>query len=224
MGKEDLALLLVALGLVAGLVHLVPGRIRQSRLTKAHNAPGPQQDRDSGREQPMAGENIAICLEEGVGTEIYETTSRALQRAYEMKVVCGPVLSVPEETLDPRRGQYLADAVLTCVPLPEKAMFSLGIVRGDLYTPGLNFVFGMAQGRRALISIHRLQAGEPGHALFMRRVAVEAVHEIGHLLGLGHCSDPACVMFFSNTLADTDRKGTEPCPGCKAILRRRGRQ
>jgi hypothetical protein len=26
----------------------------------------------------------------------------------------------------------------------------------------------------------------------------EAMHELGHTFGLGHCADPACVMWFSN--------------------------
>ena len=51
-------------------------------------------------------------------------------------------------------------------------------------------------------------------AVYLRRVVTEAVHEIGHVLGLGHCPDPHCVMHFSNSLADTDRKGYHFCERC----------
>ena len=47
----------------------------------------------------------------------------------------------------------------------------------------------------------------------------EAVHELGHTRGLGHCADPRCVMAFSNSLADTDRKGKEFCARCTYKLR-----
>ena len=43
----------------------------------------------------------------------------------------------------------------------------------------------------------------------------EAVHELGHTLGLAHCPNAKCVMHFSNSLADTDRKGSVLCPVCQ---------
>ena len=102
----------------------------------------------------------------------------------------------------------------------------LGVTGVDLTAPGLNFVFGLAdpQSRCAVISLARLypefygQPRDPG--LFKARALKEAVHELGHLLGLGHCPDPACVMLFSNSLADTDRKGPRFCQPCRERLRK----
>jgi archaemetzincin len=42
------------------------------------------------------------------------------------------------------------------------------------------------------------------------------VHELGHVFGLEHCPDPECVMHFSNSLLDTDRKSTSFCSQCRA--------
>jgi hypothetical protein len=36
--------------------------------------------------------------------------------------------------------------------------------------------------------------------------------------GLEHCSNPICVMHFSNSLHDTDLKGWQFCPACQARL------
>jgi archaemetzincin len=107
---------------------------------------------------------------------------------------------------------------------PPEAEFILGITGVDLTAPGLNFVFGLADpgGRAAVISLARLYPefyGQPRDPRrFKARAITEAVHELGHLLGLGHCPDPACVMAFSNSLADTDRKGPGFCQLCREKL------
>jgi archaemetzincin len=98
----------------------------------------------------------------------------------------------------------------------------LGIVDRDLYVPGMNFVFGIAAHRAALVSLYRLHRDLPpdpgGRNLFLRRVLTEAVHELGHVYGLSHCPDASCVMFFSNSLADTDAKGIVFCHRCTRRL------
>ena len=94
----------------------------------------------------------------------------------------------------------------------------LGVVDVDLYTPGLNFVFGQAQmgGPAAVIALPRLRQGFYGlpddEALFHQRAVKEAVHE------LGHCRNPRCVMSFSNSLHDVDRKERDFCPSCRLKL------
>lgn len=46
----------------------------------------------------------------------------------------------------------------------------------------------------------------------------------GHTWGLAHCAAPRCVMFFSNTLHDTDAKGVEFCSACRVGLPRSTRR
>jgi len=99
----------------------------------------------------------------------------------------------------------------------------VGLTAVDLYVPDLNFVFGLAspgQGA-AIVSTHRLEApfyGLPAdRPMLLRRGVTEAAHELGHLLGLGHCRDRRCVMFFSNWILDTDAKGYAMCSRCYAL-------
>jgi archaemetzincin len=124
------------------------------------------------------------------------------------------------------RGQYLADGLLrdfsSIIRSPGTVL--LGVTEVDLFSPGLNFVFGIANRGRALISVWQLRPefyGQgPNPTVFRRRVLVEAVHELGHALGLQHCEFPGCVMFFSNWIGDTDRKGPGFCFRCARALER----
>jgi archaemetzincin len=112
---------------------------------------------------------------------------------------------------------------LAAARTPEDEVI-LGVTGVDLTVPGLNFVFGLAdpRSRGAVISLARLYPesyGQPRNPpLFKKRALKEAVHEVGHTLGLGHCPNPACIMSFSNSLADTDRKGPGFCRLCRERL------
>jgi len=89
------------------------------------------------------------------------------------------------------------------------------ITDADIYDNDTTFVAGQAEvnGRAAVMSIARLGAADEKR--FLRRVLKEAVHELGHTLGLGHCDDHDCVMFPSRVLADSDIKDHELCQRCR---------
>lgn len=149
----------------------------------------------------------------------------ALTQTFGQPCRLGPALPVPGEAFNPQRKQYSAGAILAQLhPGPTDRV--LGVVDLDLYVPELNFVFGLADGagRRAVIALPRLRErfyGRPDdEALFLARAVKEAVHELGHTYGLGHCADRRCVMAFSNSLADTDDKGQTFCPRHQQQLRR----
>jgi archaemetzincin len=126
----------------------------------------------------------------------------------------------PAMAFDSSRNQYHSTRVLVALeesPQADRVARILGIVAFDLYVPGMNFVFGEARcpGRAAVISTYRLKPDDDDPGLFESRIVKEAVHEIGHMLGLKHCPKSSCVMYFSERIADTDRKRDSFCLECR---------
>ena len=73
-----------------------------------------------------------------------------------------------------------------------------------------------------MVSLRRLRpehyGAPPDEKRLEERALKEAIHELGHTYGLGHCQDERCVMYFSNSLGDTDRKQALFCPLCRKGL------
>jgi hypothetical protein len=71
-------------------------------------------------------------------------------------------------------------------------------------------IFGICREGRALVSLVWLGTGRD----LIRRACSVAVHESGHLLGLGHCKGK-CVMRPTSSLRELDRRPLKPCRGCR---------
>lgn len=135
-----------------------------------------------------------------------------------LRVTIAKSVPVPPEAFKPRRQQYRADDFLK-VARNEPGDRVLAVTNCDLYAGDLNFAIGLADspGKCAVISLMRLRICADKET-FRRRAVKEAVHELGHTFGLSHCAKPRCVMHFSNTLGDTDRKESEGCELCEQKL------
>lgn len=154
-----------------------------------------------------------------IDKSLLERLKDPLQERFKLNVEISSSLPILEDAYNSKRNQYLASPILCQLKksIQHDAKRTLGIIDKDLYTYGLNFIFGMAdlKMQACLISITRLRESYYGKSenegLFSQRVLKEAVHELGHTFGLRHCNDPKCVMHFSNSLLDTDIKEADFC-------------
>jgi len=131
-----------------------------------------------------------------------------------------PPIAIPKDAYDSDRRQFEGSLLLQA--LPDKGTIMLGVIDEDTYVNGLNFIFGLACGNKAIISLYRLRPefyGSPkDEDLFKLRALKESMHELGHVFGLGHCPDRRCMMHFSNSILDTDYKDWRHCRSCAARL------
>jgi archaemetzincin len=126
-------------------------------------------------------------------------------------------IDLPDSSHDPLRQQYEAKRIIDHVVVQQSKDYDkrLCLVKIDIYAQNMNFIFGLADPlrRTALVSTYRLSSTN-----LEERITKEIIHELGHLYGLGHCSNHECVMFFSNKVEDTDTKKAKFCDHCKRQL------
>ncbi len=170
---------------------------------------------------------ILFLVYTSLSLEILESLKEHLEENFCAKVDFCEVNMDINYAYDFNRNQYLASSIINrIIPCKEqkrdKWLFLMDV---DLYSEGFNFIFGEAHPKHgiALVSLTRLRPefyGEkPNKKLFVERLLKEVTHELGHLFYLPHCENPKCVMSFSNSIWDTDRKSREFCLFCKVLLR-----
>jgi archaemetzincin len=150
---------------------------------------------------------------------------------------------LPPVAYNAMRGQYNSAAVLDYLvaefsPKPPAATSFrpgrlLAVTESDLYADSMSYVFGEADpaNRVCIVSLARLGEVEVKDKvkspldlnldlnLLCVRAIRESVHELGHTYGLAHCSDPTCVMHFSHSLEESDRRSCNFCPDCRRKLK-----
>ncbi len=170
----------------------------------------------------MGQQHIIIHPFGQIGSDLQEALHTAIAARFGVNAIIGEQLPLPARSYSSERQQYRSTEFLKELTARkhEDKQTGLGVTAVDLFVPKLNFVFGEASSvdQVAVLSIARLDPrfyGEPKDgAILERRAITEAVHELGHVFGLAHCGQKECVMWFSNTLLETDRKRSEFCAQC----------
>jgi archaemetzincin len=137
----------------------------------------------------------------------------------------GPRLPLAGSPTLPGREQADADSLLTRLEaLAREDVVLVGLAAVDVAIPIFTFVFGRARrgGRACLVSLARLEPafyGRPSDSrVLMDRAVAEVLHELGHVAGLDHCHDFACLMHFAASVEAIDVRGSGFCAPCALVL------
>ena len=160
---------------------------------------------------------------EPVEIALLEPIQSAISRLFHLQVRIENMAIPTSQAYDRGREQYRSRDLVQHLNLMAGITTDrvLGVTGLDLYCRGLNFVFGeaMVGGRAAVVSLARLAPGpsDPARAreLLTERAVKVSIHELGHTLGLEHCTERGCVMRFSNNVTDVDEKKSVFCDGCR---------
>ncbi len=158
-----------------------------------------------------------------------EGLASSLKEVFAIPAVIHEPVSLSASSYDPARYQYHSTLILNSLSRFKSSLTQvervLGVADVNLYAADLNFVFVEADPKEgvAVISIARLRQEfygyPPDEKIFQERTLKETVHELGYTYGLGHCSDSTCVIHFSNSLEDTDKKNWGFFKKCNALQR-----
>lgn len=169
---------------------------------------------------------ISLISFGNIDQELTERISPAIGRVFSVAVKTRNGNLDLGEFFDPARRQYNGNLLLKKMEQEFSGDHAktLCLFNVDLFIPILTYIFGQAYlgGHIGIASLYRLSNERYGiksdTTILQDRFLKEVVHELGHLYGLIHCSDPVCVMRSSTYVEDIDQKDHTLCAGCRVKL------
>ncbi len=135
----------------------------------------------------------------------------ALYEFYHLKTYQNTEMALIPPAYNAQRKQYDAAALLEYLSRIKGNEIALWVIDKDMYCKDMSYVFGYAADRyAAVLSTYRLKMQE--------LIVKEALHEVGHVLGLRHCTN-RCIMRFSNTAEEAESKPQRLCEKCRDLVK-----
>lgn len=160
-----------------------------------------------------------------------------LSHFFKTPVIILPEIPVRRTWLNRSKGErYSADSIIACLrsETNDTIVRVVGLMSKDIYTtlrdknghiksPAYKFAIwgvlglGSCPGKSCIISNFRMRT--PDDKKFRHRLRTVVIHEVGHNLGLPHCSTRGCIMSDTRgTVRTIDSCRNDYCPVCRNKL------
>jgi archaemetzincin len=171
-------------------------------------------------------DRIILVLLSEINENLVDILTQHLEQTFSRQIDVRRKNGNLEYAYEADRKQYNSPRILSRLQRIKKGDGDkiLGVVDADLYSAGYDFVYGEAKPSSgvATLSLYRLHpknyTRKTVSKIFQERVIREALHEVGHLYGLGHCGYAKCVMRACTSLPEVDAAGNKFCSECTARL------
>ncbi len=149
-----------------------------------------------------------------------------IQRCFDCTTLVLPGLPLPDAAYYPPRGRYRADRLLDVLARQPATTDSylLGLTAVDIsWTKGDHAdwgVLGLARigGPVGIVSSYRCGAAKVGRDRASERFGKVSAHEVGHCLGLAHCTTADCIMRDAESRVATVDDSRFLCAQCSRRL------
>jgi archaemetzincin len=154
----------------------------------------------------------------------------ALVGFYNVQIRVLPRVDLPAQAYYEPRRRYRAEKLLPFLQekLPGDGDRILGLTGVDISTAKGSIedwgILGLAKlgGKACIVSAFRCHKRSMERMPAPILLAEVAVHEVGHTLGLGHCTERGCLMEDAGGLARTCDREFDICTNCRSKLRASG--
>ena len=123
-------------------------------------------------------------------------------------------------------SNFCNDTIVDVVGLMHEDIYTMHIEKAEMNNKRSVFIirkkdifgFGYVDGNSCVVSDYRLTS--PDKELLNNRLRKVIIHEIGHNLGLAHCSVDSCIMSESNgNISVLNKIGGDYCNKCRRKLK-----
>lgn len=148
-----------------------------------------------------------------------------IETYYHFKVILLPDMGLPEEAWYAPRRRYKADKLIRILKTEksDSVQYIIGITSKDISTKKGEISdfgimgLGFCPGKSCVVSTFRLKTADV--RLLYERLAKVALHEIGHNLGLPHCTTKDCFMHDAEaSIKQVDSEKLDLCSNCKSKI------
>lgn len=174
--------------------------------------------------------SIALIFFDNAEPNMQQAIATEIKNFYNSSVSIVSPLPLPKNAFYAPRGRYKADSLIHYLAKIKPSKFDklVGFSNRDISTSKGNakdwgiFGLGFRPGPSCVVSSFRLKRNTTDKGLIFQRVTKVALHEIGHTLGVPHCSFNDSKCFMQNAggkLSTVDNVSKYMCVGCKSFIK-----